>query len=74
MRRQDERRGLVIAHAIVGLVTDECCPYCEATPDQRHHPRCPESDGIDVDEIQFCDRCGCSYATACDCDVESEKE
>jgi hypothetical protein len=48
------------------------CVYCEAMPDERHHPRCPLSDGIDADDIQFCDECGCSFVTACACSGEEE--
>jgi hypothetical protein len=50
---------------------DEACAYCGALPGERHTPTCPdEMSEIDANEIQFCDACGCSYVTTCNCDDE----
>ena len=67
----NERLGRLIADAIheavYGREEVTACAWCEAMPDEPHHPRCPEADGSAADEIQFCDRCLCSYVTTCDC-------
>ena len=47
------------------------CVYCEAMPDEPHHPRCPlRGPTVLADEILFCDQCGQSYVTNCICGYE----
>jgi hypothetical protein len=53
--------------------TDDLCAYCEAMPDEKHHPRCPLRTEIDADDVQFCDVCGSSYVTCCACDAGEDR-
>lgn len=51
--------------------SDQFCAFCEAMPNETHHPRCPlHGPEIEADEINFCDRCGHSYVSCCGCDDE----
>ena len=46
---------------------DDLCEWCHTMPDEAHAPTCP-SYQPQFDDVLFCDRCGCSFVTACACD------
>jgi hypothetical protein len=54
-----------------GTVADredaDACVYCEAMPDQPHHPTCPCYQPT-FDALAYCDQCATEYLTVCACD------
>lgn len=65
-RRTPMAEGSTISHH------DECCEFCGAMPDEPHVKSCPDYEES-FDDVLFCDACGVSFTTNCNCDGREER-